>query len=123
VFFRLSLLSRNSDIALGPITASFESNTRTKVGSTNLPEGVVRVFRDSSSSTLSDEHNQPSSPSGSLVADPDTRHVILNGADADDVTLGVLAVPAWMTASDFLSFVAPAQEGIAHLRMIRFVQP
>lgn len=36
-----------------------------------------------------------------------------------DVMLGVLAVPSWMAPSDFLAFVAPAAEGITHLRIIR----
>jgi len=35
--------------------------------------------------------------------------------------LGVLAVPSWMTLSDFLEFVAPAV-GIGHLRIIRYVE-
>lgn len=39
----------------------------------------------------------------------------------DGLTLGVLAVPAWMTPSDFLAFVAPAAEGMSHLRLIRYV--
>ena len=39
----------------------------------------------------------------------------------DDVIMGVLAVPSWMTPSDFLAFVAPAAEGMAHLRIIRLV--
>lgn len=34
--------------------------------------------------------------------------------------LGVLAVPPWMTPSDFLSFVAPAVDNIGHLRIIRY---
>lgn len=41
--------------------------------------------------------------------------------DTDGVMLGVLAVPSWMTPSDFLAFVAPAVEGIGHLRIIRYV--
>jgi len=40
--------------------------------------------------------------------------------DADGIMLGVLAVPSWMTPSDFLAFVAPAVEGIGHLRIIRY---
>ena len=35
--------------------------------------------------------------------------------------MGVLAVPSWMTPSDFLTFVAPAADGMAHLRLIRCV--
>lgn len=41
-----------------------------------------------------------------------------NGED-DSVMLGILAVPSWMTPSDFLEFVAPAVEGMSHLRLIR----
>jgi len=37
--------------------------------------------------------------------------------------VGVLAVPSWMTPSDFLAFVAPAEDGMAHLRMIRDTAP
>lgn len=41
--------------------------------------------------------------------------------DTDGIMLGVLAVPFWMTPSDFLEFVAPVVEGIGHLRIIRYV--
>jgi hypothetical protein len=37
--------------------------------------------------------------------------------------LAVLAVPSWMTPADFLGFVAPAAEGVAHLRIIRDSAP
>jgi BRCA1-associated protein len=46
---------------------------------------------------------------------------MLENADSDGYMVGVLAVPSWMTPSDFLAFVAPAQDGMAHLRMIRYV--
>lgn len=64
---------------------------------TNLPEGVVHIFRDVA--TASED-------------------VLL---DTEENTLAVLAVPSYMTPSDFLTFVAPviAEEGIVHLRMIR----
>jgi len=52
---------------------------------------------------------------------PDANRVMLENADSDGYMLGVLAVPSWMTPSDFLAFIAPAQEGMAHLRMIRCV--
>ena len=42
--------------------------------------------------------------------------------ESDGVMLGVLAVPSWMTPSDFLAFVAPAVDGIGHLRIIRQVR-
>lgn len=94
-------------LMIGPATATFVPHTRTKSGSTNLPEGVVHVYRDCDRPPHADKLT--SFPSGSEV-------------NLDDgVTLGVLAVPAWMTPSDFLAFVAPAAEGMAHLRLVRLV--
>jgi len=74
-------------------------------GSTNLPEGVVHIFRDRADVETADK-----SPT-----DGETKAEL----GADENTLAVLAVPSWMTPSDFLSFVEPAAEGIVHLRMIR----
>lgn len=67
-------------------------------GSTNLPEGTVHVFRD--------------------ISNADAEGVVCNES-GNGLALAVLAVPSWMTPSDFLAFVAPAAEGIAHLRIIR----
>lgn len=86
------------------------AHTRTKSGFTNLPEGVVHVFRQGSNKP-EDEELQASGEASSTVSE----------ADSDGIMLGVLAVPSWMTPSDFLAFVAPAAEGMAHLRMIRLV--
>ena len=47
--------------------------------------------------------------------------MMLENADSDGYMVGVLAVPHWLTPSDFLAFVAPAQEGMSHLRMVRWV--
>jgi BRCA1-associated protein len=82
--------------ALEPTTATFIPSSETTFGSTNLPEGIVHVFRD-----------EPGTESNQIVT------------EADAITLGVLAVPSWMTPSDFLTFVAPAAEGMSHLRILR----
>ncbi|KAK7445414.1 hypothetical protein VKT23_014831 [Stygiomarasmius scandens] len=95
-----SLLGKEKEGASGPAVAEFIPQG-TSSGSTNLPDGVVRVFRDSS--------NTSTDPNSDSVDRPIT----------DGVVLGVLAVPSWMTPSDFLAFVAPAAESISHLRMIR----
>ncbi|CAD6888239.1 unnamed protein product [Tilletia controversa] len=36
--------------------------------------------------------------------------------------LGILAVPGYMTAADFLAFIEPAADAISHIRMIRELQ-
>jgi hypothetical protein len=97
--------SRLFDVS-GPSSAEFIPNTTTKSGSTNLPEGTVHVYRQCNERRQNDM-DEPSAASAS--------ETVLE----DGLMLGVLAVPAWMTPSDFLAFVAPAAEGMAHLRLIR----
>ncbi|KAF9258913.1 zf-UBP-domain-containing protein [Marasmius fiardii PR-910] len=63
-------------------------------GSFNLPDGIVHIYREGSNSTNS------------------------TTTFKDGTILGVLAVPSWMTPSDFLSFIAPAADTISHLRII-----
>jgi BRCA1-associated protein len=96
----------------GPAIATFVPQRHTKSGSTNLPNGVVHVFRDVERQKLAESNEGTSSP--------DASRVMLENADSDGFMVGVLAVPSWMTPSDFLAFVAPAEGGMAHLRMIRY---
>ncbi|KAG0709194.1 hypothetical protein DFH29DRAFT_218850 [Suillus ampliporus] len=104
---------KEKEAGRGPSTAEFIPNTTTKSGSTNLPEGTVHVYRQYNERRQNgaDESNGPSAASTSETI------------PEDGFMLGVLAVPAWMTPSDFLAFVAPAAEGMAHLRLIRDSSP
>ena len=79
-------------------------------GSTNLPAGVVHIFRETPFRT-----DAETTDNGLAAGVTNTE------LGADDNTLAVLAVPSWMTPSDFLSFVEPAADGIVHLRMVRCV--
>ncbi|KAH9888935.1 zf-UBP-domain-containing protein [Cubamyces lactineus] len=102
-----------------PATAAFVPHS--KSGSTNLPEGVVHIFRDyPKTSAAQSSTDGESSTFASAGQDEATQQ---RNIESDDVTLAVLAVPSWMTPSDFLAFVAPAADGIAHLRMIRDSAP
>ncbi|KAF4610749.1 hypothetical protein D9613_006890 [Agrocybe pediades] len=96
----------------GPAEAAFIPHAHSKSGTTNLPEGIVHIFRDGSSKTTLEELE-------SKVAEMS----LTEGLDdnSDGIMLGVLAVPSWMTPSDFLAFVAPAVDSIGHLRIIRQV--
>lgn len=94
----------------GPAEATFVPHAHNKSGTTNLPEGTVHVFRDGSSKPSLEE------------LEAKVSEMSIFDSDSDGVMLGVLAVPSkWMTPSDFLAFVAPAVEGIGHLRIIRYV--
>jgi len=73
----------------------------------------VHVFRDVEQQKLAETNE------GTSMLD--ASRLMLENADSDGYMVGVLAVPSWMTPSDFLAFVAPAQEGMAHLRIIRCV--
>ena len=44
-------------------------------------------------------------------------------SEQEITSVAVLAVPSWMSPSDFLAFVAPAAEGMKHLRLIRDRSP
>ena len=97
----------------GPAVATYVPQSHTKSGSTNLPNGVVHVFRDVEPQQVVETDEGTSAP--------DSSRFILENADTDGYMVGVLAVPSWMTPSDFLSFVAPAEDGMAHIRIIRYV--
>lgn len=84
---------------LGHAVAHFVAN-ETVSGSTNLPEGVIHVYRENETPTGQTSTSRPVT---------------------DSVILGILAVPSWMAPSDLLTFVAPAAETISHLRILRFV--
>ncbi|KAF8328404.1 uncharacterized protein EI90DRAFT_2974435 [Cantharellus anzutake] len=99
----------NASMGVGhnALTATFHPVTEANVltsssivfGTTTLPEGMIRLFR----------HIQ--SPNAAETTAPQD----------DGTILCVLAVPSYMTPSDFLTFIAPAEEGLAHLRLIRDV--
>lgn len=107
--------------AIDTPAATFIPSVASSSGTTNLPEGIVRIFRERSSAVLA----EPSSPSISKATHNEA------GPSNDSQTSGtpestivaVLAVPFWMTPSDFLAFVAPAAEGMKHLRLIRDTSP
>lgn len=94
-----------------PAEATYVPCTRKKSGFTNLSEGVVHVFRDGTTKPTPEELD-------AKTADMPLENLEVDG---EGIMLGVLAVPSWMTPSDFLTFVAPAVEGIGHLRIIRYV--
>ena len=109
-----------------PATASFVTTpVHTKSGSTNLPEGVIHIFRDyprtCEESSKSSVTYAAAAANASAQSPSDPGQETQDNVESDDLTLAVLAVPSWMTPSDFLAFVAPAADGIAHLRMIRYV--
>lgn len=95
-------------VNLGTLEAIFRPRPSSKTGSTNLPEGTVHVYRDSASKPSQDQLENAASIFSNIME-----------TESDEIMLGVLAVPSWMTPSDFLKFVAPATDDIAHLRIIR----
>ncbi|PPQ62858.1 hypothetical protein CVT24_006256 [Panaeolus cyanescens] len=97
----------------GHAEATFVPHTHTKSGTTNLPEGTVHIFRDGSSRPSMKELE--SQVAGLSLGD--------TLESEDGIMLAVLAVPSWMTPSNFLEFIAPAEGGISHLRIIRDFAP
>lgn len=106
----------------GTATASFVARSGATVdvksGSTNLPEGIIHIFKANVSSAAAQQQPDSSPTTSKRPLPPTASH------DAGDGTiLGVLAVPSWMNHSDFLAFVAPAAEGMEHVRILRDFSP
>ncbi|EAU90587.2 BRCA1-associated protein [Coprinopsis cinerea okayama7 len=111
-----SSVSRERQFGRGPRPAegTFVPVTRHKSGTTNLPEGVVHIFREVENKLPLEE----------LEAKTNALHLDTEPPPEEDgVMLAVLAVPSWMTPSDFLTFVGPVAEDLAHLRIIRDYAP
>lgn len=94
-------------------------------GSTNLPDGIVHIYRDGDSGHIRQQATA-SSPSTSKPIQPDEqidKEGSWAASDGECTIVAVLAVPPWMNPADFLAFVAPAGEGMAHIRLIRDATP
>lgn len=80
------------------IPSTTPKGTALSFGTATLSEGIVKLFRENGRSLSS------------------------SAASQDDGTmLAILAIPSYMTPADFLTYVAPAEEGLAHIRLVRFV--
>ena len=82
-------------------------------GSATLPDGIVHIYRDA-----------PKNSRQQFTFGSTSKNEPVNDEPVEECkTVAVLAVPPWMTPADFLAFVAPAAENMAHLRLIRDAAP
>lgn len=96
-------------------------------GSTFLPEGVVHIYRHTRNynqniATFVNDHDRREEDQDSSTTEfekPLKLDTVKVEDSNDGTTLAVLAVPSYMTPVDFMTFIAPASESVAHLRMIR----
>ncbi|KAI5121493.1 hypothetical protein M0805_006530 [Coniferiporia weirii] len=113
--------SRNTPVAL------FVPSSPSTSGTTNLPDGVVHIFRESTQdgypAAAASTSKTVASGTPLNAASTSSEHASRVTSDPDSAIVAVLAVPPWMAPSDFLAFVAPAAEGMKHLRLIRDVSP
>jgi BRCA1-associated protein len=61
-----------------------------------LSDGIIHLFRTNASASNVEDYVE------------------------DGTVLAILAIPSWMTVSDFLTFISPASEGFSHLRIVRY---
>jgi len=106
-------------------------------GKTNLSYGILHLYRDPNEIPSSDEDhtiNNINNPNNDNLKSSEQqennswktvrneKHDNLPGLVGNNETiLAVLAVPSYMTASDFLGFVAPVRKYVSHLRFIRYI--
>ncbi|ORX88710.1 zf-UBP-domain-containing protein [Basidiobolus meristosporus CBS 931.73] len=86
----------------------------TKIGSTSLDIGVLRLYRDVKEISFSTEESQAAveGSAGSHEAQESLGNV-----------LSVLAVPSYMTPMDFVGFVGSYKKDVSHFRIIRDSSP
>ncbi|CAG8742072.1 14875_t:CDS:2, partial [Acaulospora morrowiae] len=92
-----------------------------KSGTTNLSCGILHLYRDPKE-ILPPNDNQESGLALSVEAE-EKQDESLSVLGNDDTILAVLAVPSYLSASDFLGFVAPVQRFVSHFRFIRDSAP
>jgi len=105
-----------SDAVRGPTTATAQFVEVTS-GTTELPEGIIHIYRYNTYNYNDGGSN--ANENSSLGQDANIPGIVREEESNDGKTVAVLAVPSHMAPSDFLTFVAPAVDSIAHLRMIR----
>ena len=94
----------------------------TEVGDEELGWGIVRLYRDSKETPglYDDVSTNKHSKHGRGLSKPGSSGQESSFRDEDCTTLCILAVPAYMTPSDFLGFVGEkSREEVSHFRMIR----
>lgn len=79
----------------GAATAVFSPANETDSGGTTLGDGIIHLYRTSPTASGVEEYVE------------------------DGTMLAILAIPSWMSVSDFLTFVSSAAEGFSHLRIVR----
>ncbi|CED83655.1 Cytoplasmic Zn-finger protein BRAP2 (BRCA1 associated protein) [Phaffia rhodozyma] len=115
----------------GSIDASSAQPIASQSGTLNLPLGVVHLYRHSSSTKPGDGQSaeRPNLPlacssSAHVTAEVKSASKEQIAQTAHDTTLvAILAIPSYMTPSDFLAYVGQVEEEMECLRMIRDVSP
>ncbi|CAG8492231.1 1379_t:CDS:2, partial [Paraglomus occultum] len=88
-----------------------------KSGVTNISYGILHLYRGKKEI----KDNSQSSPQQNIQSQSVEENNSIH--DTAGTILAVLAVPSYMSASDFLGFVAPVRNYVSHFRMIRDSAP
>lgn len=120
-----TFLAGSADIAYGIVHLFGDKEEAERSGTTSSAGKGVEAFPALGSASAStsgpgaaDSIDAASASTSQDVASTDAQ-ALPKEDDTSGTVLGVLAVPAYMTAADFLAFVEPAADAISHLRMIR----
>jgi len=81
----------------GPATAAFIPLNEDNSGGTLLSDGIIHLYKTNPEARVVDDYVE------------------------DGTMLAVLAIPSWMTISDFLTFTSSAMDGFMHIRIVRLV--
>lgn len=89
-------------------------------GISDFNYGIIHLYKDNGGGLISKASEKPIIAEESTSAKPDTTYTTeINTHDGTVVC--VLAVPSYMSATDFLKFTAPVNQCVSHYRIIRYV--
>ncbi|KAI9889981.1 MAG: hypothetical protein M1814_004599 [Vezdaea aestivalis] len=100
-------------------------HTPSKVKTTEVGYGIVRLYRDAEETIglYDDAGERPPAPGGSDMTASAIRVKAAKSPgwrEEDCKTLGILAVPSYLTPSDFLGWIGEkTREDVSHIRMIK----
>jgi BRCA1-associated protein len=89
-------------------------------GTSDFNYGIIHLYKDNGGVLISKASEKPALAVESTSAETGTSYT--TEIDTHDGTVAcVLAVPSYMSATDFLKFTAPVNQCVSHYRIIKFV--
>lgn len=110
---------RRLDWRFGKIFVDMQDEQKQVTDAVDVGFGIIRLRRQPLTPNASAPPNKPKPSSSKQLQDASSEPPLPPVDVGDGCTLAILALPPVMTISDFLQFVAPGEEMISQIRILR----